>query len=222
MPLAGGSWCRRPILRAGCAGDSRVVVLSAKQLSSSELISRFGADSYCFCSTELTANHKARVFSILEKNMKGLYMKSSWGWNGDSKLDELFDRDSRLLLCFLTKVKTCCDSGLHVTPPSLPASLDEPCAFVNFRFEVDTRRPVLYCYEIQLLEEVRGLRLGRGLLHILYKIAADNQMARVVLTVFRFNSSAYAFFTRNGFTTDTSDPSRYGQPADYCILSRPP
>lgn len=148
-------------------------------------------------------------------------MKSSWGWDGDAKFDELFAAESRLLLCFLANLKTCCDSGLHDVPLPLPTSPDEPCAFVHFRFEVDTQRPVLYCYEIQLLEEVRGLGLGQKLMHALCKIAANSQMVRVILTVFRFNYPAYAFFTKSGFKTDTSDPSRYGQSADYSILSRP-
>ncbi|KAL5965562.1 N-alpha-acetyltransferase 40 [Taenia solium] len=249
MPLVesgGGSSDRRAVRGTGRIGDFRMAVMSAKQLSSDELMRRsFGTDSHvtidccccsfivrCFCPSELTANHKARLFSILEKNMKTasctivleleLYMNSSWGWNGGTKFDELFATDSRLLLCFLTNLKTCCDSGLHDVTPPPPTSPDEPCAFVHFRFEVDTQRPVLYCYEIQLLEEVRGLKLGQKLLHILYKVAAINQMTRVILTVFRFNYPAYTFFTKNGFKTDTSDPSRYGQSVDYSILSRLP
>lgn len=75
---------RRAVRRAGYTGDFRMAVVSAKQLSSDELMRRsFGTDSHvtldccccsfivkCFCPSELTANHKARLFSILEKNMK--------------------------------------------------------------------------------------------------------------------------------------------------------
>ncbi|EUB62126.1 N-alpha-acetyltransferase 40 [Echinococcus granulosus] len=232
----GDSQDRGIIRKMGCVGDSRAAVMSATKLSSDELIRRsFNTDSCitldccccsftvkCFCPSEMTPNQKAKVFSILEQNMKGFYMKSSWGWNGDTKFDELFSANSHFLLCFLANFKTCCDLSRHNVPPSSLASSDEPCAFVHFRFEVDSRRPILYCYEIQLVEEVRGLNLGQKLLHILYKIAADNQMTQVILTVFKFNSPACAFFAKNGFKTDSSDPSRFGQSVDYSILSRSP
>ncbi|VDM16939.1 unnamed protein product [Hydatigera taeniaeformis] len=186
--------------------DVRTIVETANQFSGCELLNKtFHTDSYvtidccccsfvikCFWPPELTPNYKERIFSILEKNMKEFYMKSSWGWNGRNKFHELFSAESRLLL-----LKSHCDS-------------------------VDTRRPVLYCYEIQLLEEVRGMKLGHKLLNVLYTIAANNQMTRVMLTVFKFNSLAHTFFTKNGFKTDISDPSLHGQSVDYSILSRPP
>ncbi|VDO07027.1 unnamed protein product [Rodentolepis nana] len=176
----------------------------------------------CLHSHDLSSDDKSKVFSLLENNMKHLYLKSSWGWDEESKFNEMFAPESRLLLCYPTKSKQICDIGRHKNPPSLNPSDNDPCAFVHFRFEVDARRPVLYCYEIQVLDRIRCMGLGQNLLQILYKIAEVNKLTRVMLTVFKFNSSAYAFFGRNGFKTDSTDLSKEGKSVDYSIMSRRP
>ncbi|KAM3188420.1 hypothetical protein ACTXT7_000246 [Hymenolepis weldensis] len=176
----------------------------------------------CIHSSDLSSDEKSKIFNILERNMKDLYIKSSWGWDGESKLIELFAQESRLLVCYPSQLKQTCDIGRHERPPSLTPSDKDPCAFVHFRFEVDARRAVLYCYEIQVLDKIRGMRLGQNLLQILYKISEVNKLTRVMLTVFKFNSSAYAFFGKNGFKVDSTDLSKEGKLADYSIMSRRP
>lgn len=147
-------------------------------------------------------------------------MQSSWGWDEGAKRRELFAPESRFLICSLVNVKASCEADHHESPRHLKSNIDDLCAFIHFRFEVDEHRPVLYCYEIQLKEGVRGLRLGHRLLQILYKIAADNQMTWVLLTVFKLNTLAYNFFIKNGFGTDITDPSEHGKLVDYAIISR--
>nr|CDS28192.1 n alpha acetyltransferase 40 NatD catalytic [Hymenolepis microstoma] len=176
----------------------------------------------CLHSHDLSSDEKSKVFSLLENNMKHLYLKSSWGWNGESKLTELFSPQSRFLLCYPTQLKQTCAIGRHESPLSLNPSDKDPCAFVHFRFEVDARRPVLYCYEIQVLDRIRGMGLGQNLLQIMYKIAEVNKLTRIILTVFKFNSSAYVFFGRNGFKIDSTDLSKEGKFVDYSIMSRRP
>lgn len=79
----GESWNHRAVRNNDCIGDFRATVMSAKQLSSDELMRSFGTDSRvtldccccsfivkCFRPSELTENCRARIFSILEKNMK--------------------------------------------------------------------------------------------------------------------------------------------------------
>ncbi|KAM7537898.1 hypothetical protein Aperf_G00000066943 [Anoplocephala perfoliata] len=205
--------------------------ISCKELVGNYLNSNSSINIDCCCcaftvkcahSSDLNSNEQLKVFSILERNMKDFYLKSSWGWNSDLKFKELFSPDSRLLLCYLCKIKQTCGINRHGKSPSLTLGEEEPCAFVHFRFEVDARRPVLYCYEIQILENARGLGLGQNLLQLLFKIAEENKMTRVMLTVFKSNSFAYKFFRRNGFRIDATDPSKEGKFVDYSIMSRRP
>ncbi|VDD83551.1 unnamed protein product [Mesocestoides corti] len=159
-----------------------------------------GSTSYLFHNMHSLSRFGKPIFLF-----QNFYLKSTWGWDDETKRNELFAPESR-----------------HKSPPSLPVTSDDPCAFVHFRFEIDAGRPILYCYEIQLHEKVRGFKLGRKLMDILLKISIDNRMSRILLTVFKFNTVACTFFRKLGFKIDHTDPSKFGLCVDYSILSRRP
>lgn len=155
-------------------------------------------------------------------NVKDLYLQSSWGWDSKIKREELFAPESRHLVCYLVEKNLTCSTGRHTELQTLNTSDTDPCGFVHFRFEVDCKRPVLYCYEIQLHSAVRCMKLGQHLLEILFKIASSTKMSHLLLTVFKFNTPAYTFFGKNGFKLDMTDLSKHGKFVDYSIMSRKP
>ncbi|VDP76372.1 unnamed protein product [Echinostoma caproni] len=156
------------------------------------------------CSPELLDD----MLNVLYNNMKGFYDQSSWEWDTEKKREEAFSSKSRLLIC-------------RVADTEFPTST-AVAGFVSFRFEREVDRPVLYCYEIQLREQYRGRSIGCYLMNLLFLIAKDCKMDRVMLTVFKFNERALRFFRALGFVKDETDPSNFkGNPkVDYIIMSK--
>ena len=142
-------------------------------------------------------------FSLFERNMGDFYRNSSWGLNLDEKLAELKHDKARFLL--------------------LTTEEDDLAGFVHFRFEYDDEEspnhPVLYVYEIQIDETFRRQGLGQKLMDIAEKIAGKAGMAKVMLTVFKANTSAMDFYQKLDYSIDESSPSKFNEPADYEILS---
>lgn len=146
------------------------------------------------------------AFNLLSTNMKSLYEESNWGWKEREKREEITD-DRALLLV---------------------ARGDEnvPVGFVHFRFDMDFDDEVLYCYEIQLVPEVRRKGLGKFLMQILEMLAFQTRMKKVMLTVFKHNSEANAFFMNQlKYQIDETSPSVFDpmnpEDYDYEILSKP-
>ncbi|BHF63641.1 N alpha-acetyl-transferase [Sparganum proliferum] len=218
---------RTPNLKKSLS-DNETIVDSANLMTAADLLAEDKTPLDCCCYTfsvrcakasELSPTLQAELFSILEHNMKDFYCKSSWGWDAEAKRRELFAPESRLLVCFFGRQKDACAAGRHTSLRESPPPTGV-CGFVHFRFECDSHRAVLYCYEIQLLESARGVRLGHQLVDHLFEIAARTSMQRVMLTVFKFNTHAYNFFGRLGFKVDSTDPCNYGKFVDYSIMSR--
>ncbi|OQR78651.1 N-alpha-acetyltransferase 40-like [Tropilaelaps mercedesae] len=154
--------------------------------------------SRCWAS-DATTELREFVFALTEVNMRELYEQSSWGWNESQKRKELTGKTSQYIV-----VKDKSKGGAIV-------------GFVHFRFEMDFALPVLYCYEIQLTEEVQRRGIGAHLMDILYKLAERFRMKKILLTVFKHNSRALNFYTKKlKFRTDSTDPKENHK--DYTIL----
>jgi ribosomal protein S18 acetylase RimI-like enzyme len=96
--------------------------------------------------------------------------------------------------------------------------------FVHFRFEYDDEASpscaVSYIFEIQIESAYRRCGLGKRLMEIAERIARDQSMTKVVLTVFKKNHQAMAFYTKSlGYDVDETSPSKFGEIEDYEILS---
>jgi len=126
------------------------------------------------------------AFKLINDNMKSLYELSSWGWNDKGKKEEMMEDNARYLLASNPDGKI--------------------VAMSHFRFDVDDDVEVLYCYEIQLSEEVRGKGLGKFFLQILELMAMKAKMKKVILTVFKANTRAVNFFTKMKYTIDETSP----------------
>jgi ribosomal protein S18 acetylase RimI-like enzyme len=101
----------------------------------------------------------------------------------------------------------------------------ELASFAHFRFDYDDEEEptctVLYVYEIQVEAAYRRKGVGRRLMAIMESIAKKTEMENVVLTVFKKNESAMNFYTDSlGYSIDSYSPSKFGEPADYEILSK--
>jgi len=145
---------------------------------------------------EVTKNF---VFDITRTNMKGMwdakaaldkengYQTSDWGWDDKAKKDEMYDGMARYLI----------------------ASDDDgkPVAMTMFRFDMECDDEVLYCYEVQLTEEVRRKGLGKFLMQVLEMMAFKTNMSKVMLTCFKDNKPANAFFKdKCKYTIDETSP----------------
>ena len=146
-------------------------------------------------------NQLQECLDLFERNMSQLYINSSWGLNMNDKKDELCHNKARFLLLLDNESK-------------------QLLGFVHFRFEYDDEESpscaVLYVYEIQIEFSFRRCGLGKKLMEIIRKIAQNDAMSKILLTVFKSNEAAMSFYTKKmGFKVDETSPNH----ADYEILS---
>jgi len=78
-------------------------------------------------------------------------------------------------------------------------------------------------YELQIDQSCKGLGIGRILMDMLQALGEEWSMEKVMLTVFKSNTHARAFYQRIGFQLDEIDPSLDEEPqeVDYHLMSRP-
>lgn len=165
---------------------------------------------------DLDADTRATLFSLVESNTKDMYDRArGWGWNATEKSDELSDPSARFLLCH----------GLTTTDGTTAAVQGELLGFSHFRFLMDEDsaqpEPVLYIYEVQFALSARRRGLGTALMAVLEALASKRGMNKTILTVFKENEAAMAFYKqRMGYSIDPTSPCRHGQDEPYEILSK--
>lgn len=98
-------------------------------------------------------------------------------------------------------------------------------AFLHFRFEVVHKTTVVYCYEIQVEEDMTGLGIGKRLMVLLEILARKFDMDKVMLTVLDQNPGAKAFYLKMGYKVDDDEvdedgDERYADGNSYEILSK--
>lgn len=159
----------------------------------------------CLRSSTLTEQMKVCIFTLFENNMKDMY-ETTWGWNKDEKMKELFAPTSKFLLIV--------DDDDN----------EKLIAFTMFRFEWDDEDepeyPVLYCYELQTCNEYQGKGIGKHLMKLLVEIQEAFSMKKVMLTCFKINTGGMNFYLKNGFYIDENSPSKFNDTdCHYEILS---
>ncbi|TFY70367.1 hypothetical protein EVG20_g2643 [Dentipellis fragilis] len=172
---------------------------------------------------DLSDTDRDHIWRIFEENMHTFYQESYIGWDPADKKAELFHQHSRFVL-------------VRDSPhPSDGSDTDSGIlAYTMFRFDEEDGDCVVYCYELQVAKSARRTGLGKVLMQCLYDIGRTWHMQKVMLTVFKANESATAFYKSVGFEMDPFSPgyegseseesdaseSDDGEECDYMILSR--
>jgi ribosomal protein S18 acetylase RimI-like enzyme len=159
---------------------------------------------------------------LFQQNMTEHYKKSNWGLNLSTKAKELRHKRARFLIVTMEE---------RDSTASLPSAQGktEILAFSHFRYELDDdeqpRYPVLYVYELQVKQGFQRHGLGRKLMTIMELMALKNSMEYVMLTVFKHNQTALAFYLdKMKYSIADDSPSKFitneedGEVADYEIL----
>ncbi|KAK1977780.1 acyl-CoA N-acyltransferase [Colletotrichum cereale] len=180
------------------------------------------------------AQHELQAcFDLIERTSGADYRASRDGWKPLGKLKEMRSPELRYIL-----VK-------EVPPPPAAAAAaagggsndgddgekaaeeGRICGFTSLMPTFEEGEAVVYCYEIHLVEELRGTGMGRGLMDRLVRVAESiSGVEKVMLTCFVANASARAFYERLGFERDAISPPertlRSGRAfvPDYLIMSR--
>lgn len=200
------------------------IVTSANSLSSSGTMATFLVYYY-----QSLKNHPSifqQCLQLFTENMKELYEKSSWGYNITTKQEELLHPNARFIVIL---------DGRTQTGPVV-------AAFVHFRYCYnDDDNPsdiVLYVYELQVRSRCQKQGVGQYCMQIIEQIAhhsngttlamtasksvrPPSNSSKVMLTVFRNNTSAMQFYIQKmHYQIDPSSPSYYNQVTDYEILSK--
>lgn len=100
------------------------------------------------------------------------------GWNKQDKLDEMDDPD---LVYFAIR-----DEQTKLL------------AFVSYMHTTEDDREVVYLYELQVIKESQGKKLGKQLMDIVIEESLTTHKP-IMLTVFLMNSRAIAFYAKLGF-----------------------
>ena len=140
--------------------------------------------------------------------MRKQYEANPWGWDAAGKRSELAHNDARFVLVR--------GGGGAIQ------------AFAHFRFdpddEVHASRAVLYVRELQVAQPFRSSGLGARIMNLLQRVAGQFELDCVMLTVFKSNARALAFYMdKLGYAVDEDDPINFDNlHACYHILSRWP
>ncbi|KAH7059013.1 acyl-CoA N-acyltransferase [Macrophomina phaseolina] len=134
-------------------------------------------------------------FKLVESTSAADYKSSSRGWRPKDKLREMREDHMRYLL-------------VREKPSELDTSTvgNDIVAFCSFMFTIEDDYPVVYIYEIHLAESHRRSGLGRHLMRIVEHCATEGAVDKAMLTCFRCNTLAMAFYTKLGYEEDEFSP----------------
>ncbi|KAK1705856.1 acetyltransferase [Colletotrichum lupini] len=179
---------------------------------------------------QLAQSELKACFDLIDYTSGADYRASKDGWRPAHKMREMKSEGLRYIL-----VKK---SGSSSAPDAATAGNDESevcgnaaedkiCGFTSLMPTFEEGEAVVYCYEIHLLEELRGTGVGRTLMDYLVKVAESIPIIeKVMLTCFIANADARAFYEKLGFEIDALSPVerklRFGKVfvPDYVIMSK--
>ncbi|KAK1821532.1 hypothetical protein LTR12_004093 [Friedmanniomyces endolithicus] len=162
---------------------------------------------------EIKAEELSQCLALVEETSRPDYEASSWGWHPKRKLREMRDPEMRYLL---------------VSRNGDSSSIgDRVEGFLSFMITHDSHPPVpvLYIYEIHLMESLRKVGLGAHLMQLAEDIARRVGLRKAMLTCFLSNSKARIFYEKRGFTRDVCSPDdrqtrKRIVEVDYVIMSK--
>ncbi|KAJ0163872.1 putative N-acetyltransferase [Colletotrichum tanaceti] len=169
-------------------------------------------------SSSALAQHELQAcFDLVDLTSGADYRASKDGWKPASKMKEMRSPGLRYILVKEAAAAEDADSD----------DGGKVCGFTSLMPTFEEGEAVVYCYEIHLLEELRGTGMGRLLMDHLVRVAESiSIIEKVMLTCFLANAGARAFYERFGFERDAISPVerrlRFGKVfvPDYLIMSR--
>ncbi|KAF6822852.1 GNAT family acetyltransferase NAT4 [Colletotrichum plurivorum] len=158
-------------------------------------------------------------YDLVEHTSGADYRASAGGWKPAQKMREMRSPELRYVLVTGAASEGEGDGGT--------AAAGKIRGFTSLMPTFEEGEPVVYCYEIHLMEELRGTGMGRKLMDIQIAVARSIPIVeKVMLTCFVANASARAFYDKLGFERDAISPPerklRFGKVfvPDYVIMSR--
>ncbi|GKT41532.1 N-alpha-acetyltransferase 40 [Colletotrichum spaethianum] len=165
-------------------------------------------------------------FDLIEHTSGADYRASKDGWKPLSKLKEMRSPELRYILV-KEAVAAAGGDGDDGEKADEESGKGKICGFTSLMPTFEEGDPVVYCYEIHLMEELRGTGMGRKLMDHLVQVAESIPIIeKVMLTCFLANANARAFYEKLGFERDAISPVerklRFGKVfvPDYLIMSR--
>jgi ribosomal protein S18 acetylase RimI-like enzyme len=148
-----------------------------------------------------------QCFQLVELTSAEDYRKSEMGWSPVKKRKEMQLPDLKYLV--------------------LQSSQDlDVQGFISFMVTYEDGREVLYVYEIHLTPRLQGKGLGRKLMEVAEQVGRNVGLEKVMLTVFRSNTTAVGMYAKLGYSVDEYSPQpkilRNGavKESSYVILSK--
>ena len=142
------------------------------------------------------------VFDLTKRNMQKMY-EETWGWNDSKKKHELYEDKAHFLI--LTRDED-----------------NKPIGFVHIRFEFESNSLREFIFEFQVEPEFHRKGVGRFLMQAAEMIALKRGMEMIMLTVFKMNEPAQAFYRSMRYIPHANSPSvarpDYPDKFDYDIL----
>jgi ribosomal protein S18 acetylase RimI-like enzyme len=126
-------------------------------------------------------------YKLLTETSKADYETAAMGWHPRKKLREMRLPDLRYLM----------------VKPEPDAPLE---GFASFMLTYEDGNEVVYLYEVHLQESLRGTGLGKKLMSLVESAGRSAGMSKAMLTVFRNNTSARAFYEALRYAVDEYSP----------------
>ena len=153
-----------------------------------------------FNSTTLPDEMKDWIMSSIETSLKPYYASSTMTWSRREKLDDLEHPHQKFIIVKNGEVNV---------------------AFLSYRWDIEDGFPVMYVYELFVAESVRRMKIGQSLMLLAETLCQQNNIPKIVLTVFERNESAMRFYRQKlKYCIDDDSPSKWGHQTGYEILSK--
>jgi ribosomal protein S18 acetylase RimI-like enzyme len=161
---------------------------------------------------DMTIGELEQCLQLVASTSRPDYEASSWGWHPTRKRKEMREDEMRYVI-----LRESSTDDTSTAPMQ---------GFMSFMLTHDSTpaMPVLYVYEVHLVEDARGKGLGKKLMNVARNIATQVGVDKVMLTCFLSNTAALNFYRRLGFEKDVCSPEdrrtrKKTIKVDYMIMS---
>ncbi len=163
------------------------------------------ASDWC-ATTCVKCDHSRKAIQV-HRTHKRRYKASSWGWKEKDKRSEMMEQGTKFILVLSAETE------------------QRILGFLSYQLTEEEGEDVVYCYELQLHESLRGIGIGSRLMNEMHKLGREHGYRKAMLTVFTANKAAIRFYRSLKYGMDPSSPKARrlrscATTPDYCILSR--